>query len=336
MLNRRRTSSPRVGWIPCLVRALVAPFVITSVMAAAAETGIEEQQAEPLSLRVTSARAIDGTRQVLRVSGLSPSRCSTRNIDSISIKLNPGADETHMFTFKHSSDPSSFWFGMEAKEDPVTGDVAPMYLGGSGSLYVSTREAVPGVCFLSGRFFATGAYQSLVIGTYPDGTVWGETIVGIGPPEPDEGDFDPTAGPGEPNLGVSADDGSVHDLLVVYTREAMCSYAGVPFPCNNTPANSASLENQIDFLVAECNTILQTSGLTGAVPMSVTLADAYMDEAFSETGIDFNQTTTRMITANDGFFENPDLLALRESRCADLVILITLNAQSNGIFGIVK
>jgi hypothetical protein len=171
---------------------------------------------------------------------------------------------------------------------------------------------------------------SLVVGTFADGTVWGAIV--------DDGTTSPVAeqeykGPGESPVFVAADDGSNFDILIPYTQEAMCAEAGeASSTCPNTDINRAPIETRINMLVSEANAVLSNSGFPASAPTSFNLVHTYMVEDYSEGG-SFSDTLDQMKTPNDGVFETPSLLGVRDQFCADLIGLIVLNSDPNGILG---
>ena len=103
-------------------------------------------------------------------------------------------------------------------------------------------------------------------------------------------------------LGVG-DDGSVIDVLVVYTRDAMNGFG------SETRALAA-----IDLIVAETNQALRNTGLNTSVRLVHAVSVSY-----NETG-NIGRDLDRLTSPDDGFLD--DVVRLRDVYTADLVALI--------------
>lgn len=77
-----------------------------------------------------------------------------------------------------------------------------------------------------------------------------------------------------------ADDPSNIDVMVVYTKEAMCEAAGVSINLCNANDHSAAIEGQIDLAVAN-NNVAHTNSNTGT---QLTLVHKYLDATYVENG----------------------------------------------------
>jgi hypothetical protein len=102
----------------------------------------------------------------------------------------------------------------------------------------------------------------------------------------------------------AADDGSVIDVLVTYTRDALKNFR-----------SDSQAKSEIDMAVAETNEALRNSGVNTRLRLVHTEAVDY-----NETG-DSAVDLTRLRTPDDGILDT--LLRLRDRHAADLVALIT-------------
>ena len=129
---------------------------------------------------------------------------------------------------------------------------------------------------------------------------------------------------------ASDDDGTVVQMDIAYSYEALCSEASLTFPCDKT--QSASIVSRIQFLTAQTTETMRNSGVNLRFELIKTwLAEDY-DESRGLTGDDI---LTGMQTDNDGLFETPSLAANRDLDCADLVGLVIKDAiGGSGPFGI--
>jgi len=265
------------------------------------------------------AALIDDDKKKL-VGDIDASYCSAEGIQVLSVDLTENGYGIYDFQFEGAGSDSKYWLGLEAEGDAVTGYV-PIYAGGTASVYISTVTG-SSICFVNSHFSLSAEGISLVVGTFADGTVWGAIVdhaIGLPEVEP-EYDASPDV---DPDV-VADDDGSVLDLLVPYTKEAMCALAGLSLTCPPTTANKASIVSQIMKFVEETNMVLRNSGLTA--PFTVNLKHTYMVEDYNEPQL-FNETLVAMQTPGDGLFEQPSLLNLRDQFCADVVALIVLSAE---------
>jgi hypothetical protein len=102
----------------------------------------------------------------------------------------------------------------------------------------------------------------------------------------------------------TADDGSIIDVLVVYTPAARADVGG-----------TTAMENMIDQAIAETNICYANSGINQRLNL------AHAEEVtYDETGFDWSITLSRLAGTSDGYMDN--VHALRNSCCADEVVLI--------------
>jgi hypothetical protein len=124
----------------------------------------------------------------------------------------------------------------------------------------------------------------------------------------------PQSGPAElPLLDVPmADDGSIIDLLVVYTDDARVAAGG-----------SDAIETLIDLAVSETNVSYANSGINQRLNL------VHMTEvSYDESGFSWGTTLDRLRDPADGFMDGVHVL--RNTYCADEVALIVNNTDSCG------
>ena len=110
--------------------------------------------------------------------------------------------------------------------------------------------------------------------------------------------------------GPYRDDGSIIDLLIVYTREAVTNFGGEP-----------RAQAALDLVVAETNQALRATGVASRVRVVHSTTVDY-----AETG-DSSVDLGRARNPTDGFMDA--IPALRDRYAADLVALITERAETN-------
>ncbi|MCP4544791.1 MAG: hypothetical protein GY832_47435 [Chloroflexi bacterium] len=141
--------------------------------------------------------------------------------------------------------------------------------------------------------------------------------------EMDSGAFPPEGEPiavlaprdalGEALVAPTADDGSIVDVLVVYTDDARAAVGGITV-----------MENLIDQAIDETNTSYVNSG----VAQRVNLVHA-AEVAYDESGFNWSTTLSRLRGTSDGYIDN--VHTLRDTYCADEVVLIVNDAAYCGL-----
>lgn len=242
------------------------------------------------------------------------------NFDTLEVKLSENNTVSILYEQTNMSSDSC-WFGSE-----VIGN-GP---GGTATFSASTSPHSPGICFITARISSVLAEVSVVFGTFADGTVWAEVDDGTGPlPYEPEYSSDKVV----ENIEYTGDDsGNEIDLMLPYTLEALCSEAGLGFPCMPNAANTVPILNRINLLIAEADLTFMNSNMALRARLVHTyLATDYVEAANQRYDVTLNQ----MQTANDGFFDTPDLLMLRDQFCADLVALIVRDTDTTQFPGFI-
>jgi hypothetical protein len=111
----------------------------------------------------------------------------------------------------------------------------------------------------------------------------------------------------------AADDGSVIDVLVVYTDDARAGEGG-----------TTAIETLIALAVAETNTSYGNSGITQQLNQVHSAEVAY-----NETSFNWYTTLDRLTNPADGYMD--EVHTIRNSYCADEVVLLVDNMDSCGI-----
>lgn len=148
------------------------------------------------------------------------------------------------------------------------------------------------------------------------------------------GDFDPELDP--PNEDISegerenntrklqTDDGSVLDVMVLWTKKAECLNSGLPKGCSLTEITRNNMQGLVDLAVLETNVAFTNSG----VLTQLRLVHSYRDETFDEDRSTFSKTLSQL-TDLDGVMD--DVHKFRELYGADIVSLLIDDDQYCGI-----
>ena len=121
------------------------------------------------------------------------------------------------------------------------------------------------------------------------------------------------------------DDGSVVDIMVVWTKGAECETAGyTTTDCTTTSTTEFIMRDLVDLAVEETNTALTASG----VNFQLRLVHAYRDEDYIETS-DFGVSLNDLTFVNDGKLDS--VHAKREEFRADVVAMLRTSGGSCGI-----
>jgi hypothetical protein len=95
------------------------------------------------------------------------------------------------------------------------------------------------------------------------------------------------------------DSGTNVDILVVWTMDAECRYAGLAVGCTVTSQTETKMRGLIDLAVAETNTAYELSGIL----TSLRLVHAYRDPDYIETS-SFGTSLDDLTNTNDGFLDS--------------------------------
>ncbi len=260
--------------VPCLGQGLFAEPPATASLAATPRLGVVRSR--PVRVRlglIPGASARDAARGVLPPPG---HRLTLNLFDDVVVRAR--------MTRSGREGGALVWSG-KIEGEPV-GDVVLAVVGG----VLSGSAVWPGGAYRIRFDGATHVVEQLDHGLFPDGGCFKE-VPGGAPPA------------GEAPV-ASADDGSLIDVLVVYTPAAQAAAGGTP-----------AMLSQVGLAVAETNTgyansnVVQRLRLAGAVEV-----------AYTESG-DIAQDLDRLTSSGDGYLDG--VHALRDAYRADLVSLIT-------------
>jgi hypothetical protein len=95
------------------------------------------------------------------------------------------------------------------------------------------------------------------------------------------------------------DSGANIDIMVVWTMDAECRYAGLAVGCTVTPQTETKMRGLIDLAVAETNTAYELSGIL----TSLRLVHAYRDPYYIETS-SYSTSLDDLTNTNDGLLES--------------------------------
>jgi len=121
------------------------------------------------------------------------------------------------------------------------------------------------------------------------------------------------------------DDGSILDVLVVWTDKAECRQSNLPKGCSKTVSTESNIRALIDLAVSETNTAYTASG----VNTQLRLVHAYKHESFDEDVSGFSNALSQLRSTADGILD--DVHPLRTQHGADLVALIIDHSSYCGI-----
>jgi hypothetical protein len=115
------------------------------------------------------------------------------------------------------------------------------------------------------------------------------------------------------DLSAVQDDGSIIDVMVVYTATARSGAGG-----------ATAMQNLIDQAVSETNTGYNNSNVNPRVNLVHTAEIVY-----NETGFSWGQAINRLVGKNDGYMDN--VHTLRNTYKADVVVMIVNNTAYCGL-----
>lgn len=123
-----------------------------------------------------------------------------------------------------------------------------------------------------------------------------------------------------------ADDGSVLDIMVVWTNLAECANSGLSAGCTHDATTESNIRGRIALAIAETNTAYTGSGVT----TKLRLVHAYREDNYVEASADAFSAALNAITGkSDGVMD--DVHAKRDKYGADIVALIIHDSQYCGV-----
>ena len=123
---------------------------------------------------------------------------------------------------------------------------------------------------------------------------------------------------------LDANNKVVIDVLVLYTRRAMCAQKYLPPNCDGTPGNRAAIEARIDLAIHESNTAYLLSEVFVTLNLKhKELAAEYNDD------VNFGQILTQFKDNGDGNLDQ--VHGLRNKYNADLAVLVVENPTYCGL-----
>ena len=124
---------------------------------------------------------------------------------------------------------------------------------------------------------------------------------------------------------LQVDDGSVLDVMVVWTWKAECSNSGLPKGCTRTATTHNNMLGRINLAILETNTAYTSSG----VLTQLRLAHAYLDASYDEDIYPKYADPLYHITNIDGIMD--DIHTKRAEHHADLVAMINDKTGACGV-----
>jgi hypothetical protein len=121
------------------------------------------------------------------------------------------------------------------------------------------------------------------------------------------------------------DDGSILDVMVVWTKKSECVQSGLPKGCTLTGDTEDNIRALIDLAVLETNTAYAASG----VQTSLRLVHAYRHASYDEDSGSFSDALYRVRSSTDNIMD--DVHGKRTTHGADMVALIIDHSAYCGI-----
>lgn len=151
-------------------------------------------------------------------------------------------------------------------------------------------------------------------------------------PEQERSSFSMTQLSSDASFSVDEDATTRVDILVAYTRNAMCAAANQPYPwndCRDTPQNRQFILDIIKIEVASTNLAFELSGVTTRLNLVKTWMDPDYDEVRDADFFQYNKILTHLDTKNDGYLD--DVHEIRDEYGADLVAMMVASSQYCGM-----
>lgn len=147
-------------------------------------------------------------------------------------------------------------------------------------------------------------------------------------PEQEKSSFSMTQLSSDESLSFDEDATTRVDIMVVYTRNAMCAAASQRFPCENTKQNRQFILDIIQGEVASTNLAFQLSRVTTRLNLVKTWMDDDYDEG-RDAGDDYFTILNHLTYQDDGYLD--DVHDLRDDYGADLVAMMVNSDQYCGM-----
>jgi len=188
-----------------------------------------------------------------------------------------------------------------------------------GTFTIVTKDGVMvGTVKMPGAFYRITYVGDLIHAIY-------ELDEAAFPPELEPIESRPSTAAPAAALAPSADDGSVVDVLVVYTDDARANIGDAHW---GKPAGYfTTIENMIDLAIAETNTSYSNSGISHRFNL-VHTEEISFSEVFTATNW-WNTTLISLTETSDGYIDN--VHSLRNNYCADIVVLLVDKQTSCGL-----
>jgi len=122
-----------------------------------------------------------------------------------------------------------------------------------------------------------------------------------------------------------ADDGSLLDVLVVWTHYAECKKSGLPKGCTHTTQTEANIKGTIKLAIQESNTAFELS----QVHTDLRLVHMYRDTEGFDEAAGYSDALNKITGKTDGVMDS--VHSEREKYKADVVVLIIQNSQYCGM-----
>ena len=122
-----------------------------------------------------------------------------------------------------------------------------------------------------------------------------------------------------------ADDGSLLDVLVVWTHYAECARSSLPKGCTHTTQTEANIKGTINLAIQESNTAFELS----QVHTDLRLVHMYRDTEGFDEAAGYSDALNKITGKTDGFMDS--VHGVRSQFSADVVVLIIQNPQYCGM-----
>jgi len=121
------------------------------------------------------------------------------------------------------------------------------------------------------------------------------------------------------------DDGSIIDIMVLWTRKAECRRSQMPKGCTLNAQTRAHMKSLVDLAIAETNLAYTNS----AIATQLRLVHAYRENTLDEDVEGYSNSLSALRSSTDGKMD--DVHALRDEKGADMVALLVDHSAFCGI-----